>query len=73
MAGTHWLQESGSRDGPVLITNTHSVGVVRYAFIGWLVKNRRTPGVPPQLETERAFAVKITERTREKRTETLYG
>jgi L-aminopeptidase/D-esterase-like protein len=44
MTGTHWLQESGFLDGPVLITNTHSVGVVRDAFIGWLVKNHRTPG-----------------------------
>ena len=44
MTGTHWLQESGFLDGPVLITNTHSVGVVRDAFLGWLVKNRRTPG-----------------------------
>src|SRR5262249_20198 len=37
MTGTHWLQESGFLDGPVLITNTHSVGVVRDAFLGWLV------------------------------------
>ncbi|HLJ90850.1 MAG TPA: P1 family peptidase [Candidatus Angelobacter sp.] len=44
MTGTHWLTESGFLDGPVLITNTHSVGVVRDAFLGWLVKNRRTPG-----------------------------
>jgi len=26
MTGTHWLEESGFLDGPVLITNTHSVG-----------------------------------------------
>jgi L-aminopeptidase/D-esterase-like protein len=44
MTGTHWLKESGYLDGPVLITNTHSVGVVRDAFLGWLVKNKRTPG-----------------------------
>jgi len=44
MTGTHWLQESGFLDGPVLITNTHSVGVVRDAFIGWLVDNHRKPG-----------------------------
>ena len=44
MTGTHWLAESGFLDGPVLITNTHSVGVVRDAFLGWLVKNQRTPG-----------------------------
>ncbi len=44
MTGTHWLRESGFLDGPVLITNTHSVGVVRDAFLGWLVKHHRTPG-----------------------------
>jgi len=44
MTGTHWLTESGFLDGPVLITNTHSVGVVRDAFLGWLVKNNRSPG-----------------------------
>lgn len=41
---THWLEESGFLDGPVLITNTHSVGVVRDAYLAWLVKNHRTPG-----------------------------
>lgn len=44
MTGTHWLEESGFLDGPVLITNTHSVGVVRDAYLAWLVKNHRTPG-----------------------------
>lgn len=44
MTGTHWLEESGFLDGPVLITNTHSVGVVRDAFLAWLVKNKRRPG-----------------------------
>src|ERR1051325_6338324 len=44
MTGTHWLEESGFLDGPVLITNTHSVGVVRDAFLAWLVNNKRRPG-----------------------------
>ena len=44
MTGTHWLEESGFLDGPVLITNTHSVGVVRDAYLAWLVKNQRQPG-----------------------------
>ncbi|HUI57638.1 MAG TPA: P1 family peptidase [Bryobacteraceae bacterium] len=44
MTGTHWLEESGFLDGPVLITNTHSVGVVRDAYLAWLVKNHRQPG-----------------------------
>jgi len=38
MTGTTWLEESGFLDGPVMITNTHSVGVVRDAVIEWRVK-----------------------------------
>ena len=38
MTGTTWLEESGFLAGPVLITNTHSVGVVRDAVIEWLVR-----------------------------------
>jgi L-aminopeptidase/D-esterase-like protein len=44
MTGTPWLEESGFADGPVLITNTHSVGVVRDSYLDWLVKNKRRPG-----------------------------
>jgi D-aminopeptidase len=38
MTGTHWVEDSGFLDGPVMITNTHSVGVVRDAVIRWKVK-----------------------------------
>jgi L-aminopeptidase/D-esterase-like protein len=36
MTGTTWLEESGLLAGPIMITNTHSVGVVRDAVIDWL-------------------------------------
>ena len=39
MTGTTWLEDSGFLDGPVMITNTHSVGVVRDAVIAWRVKH----------------------------------
>ena len=39
MTGTNWVDESGFLDGPVMITNTHSVGVVRDAVIAWRVKH----------------------------------
>jgi D-aminopeptidase len=35
MTGTTWVEESGFLYGPVMITNTHSVGVVRDAVIQW--------------------------------------
>jgi L-aminopeptidase/D-esterase-like protein len=40
MTGTTWLEESGLLVGPVMITNTHSVGVVRDAVIQWIVQHR---------------------------------
>jgi D-aminopeptidase len=39
MTGTTWLEEGGFLEGPVMITNTHSVGVVRDAVIAWRVKH----------------------------------
>ena len=38
MTGSHWVEESGMLYGPVMITNTHSVGVVRDATIKWQKK-----------------------------------
>ena len=37
MTGTTWLEERGLIDGPISITNTHSVGVVRDASVAWMV------------------------------------
>jgi D-aminopeptidase len=37
MTGTTWIDEGGFMEGPVFITNTHSVGVVRDAAIAWSV------------------------------------
>jgi D-aminopeptidase len=44
MTGTTWLQESGVLEGPIAITNTHSVGVVRDAILQWQVGK---PGMQP--------------------------
>jgi D-aminopeptidase len=43
MTGTTWVEESGFLEGPVMITNTHSVGVVRDAVVAWQVKTNRKP------------------------------
>jgi L-aminopeptidase/D-esterase-like protein len=45
MTGTTWLEDSGFLDGPVMVTNTHSVGVVRDAVIAWRIKK-----APPDQE-----------------------
>jgi D-aminopeptidase len=39
MTGVAWVEEGGLLEGPIGITNTHSVGVVRDAIIAWQVKN----------------------------------
>jgi L-aminopeptidase/D-esterase-like protein len=44
MTGTTWLEESGVLEGPIAITNTHSVGVVRDAILQWQVTR---PGLQP--------------------------
>ena len=41
MTGTTWIEEAGFLEGPVFITNTHSVGVVRDAAIAWSVKHQK--------------------------------
>ena len=43
MTGTTWVEESGFLEGPIMITNTHSVGVVRDAVIAWRVKHDQMP------------------------------
>ena len=39
MTGTNWVEESGFLEGPIVITNTHSVGVARDATIAWRIKH----------------------------------
>lgn len=42
MTGIHWVKESGFLEGPIMITNTHSVGVVRDAVIAWQLRHGGT-------------------------------
>lgn len=54
MTGTTWVEESGMLEGPVMITNTHSVGVVRDAVIQWMLKaggGQQAWGLPVVAET----------------------
>ncbi|WP_092554227.1 P1 family peptidase [Xenorhabdus koppenhoeferi] len=42
MTGSQWVEESGFLETPILITNTHSVGVVRDSTISWMIDNNLT-------------------------------
>ena len=58
MTGTTWIEESGFLDSAVMITNTHSVGVVRDAYIQWDLKRRpgfNVWGLPVVAETFDGF------------------
>ncbi|MEY8022143.1 P1 family peptidase [Muriicola sp. E247] len=46
MTGTTWIEESGFLEGPIMITNTHSVGVVRDAVVEWQFKNKHFDPLP---------------------------
>jgi len=48
MTGTTWVEESGFLEGPVLITNTHSVGVARDATIEWQYANNLFDPLPDE-------------------------
>jgi L-aminopeptidase/D-esterase-like protein len=39
MTGTTWVEESGFLEGPIMITNTHSVGIVRDSVVEWQLKH----------------------------------
>ncbi len=58
MTGTAWVDESGFLEGPVLISNTHSVGVVRDAVIAWSIKHEtlfQPLALPVVAETSDAY------------------
>ena len=48
MTGTTWVEESGFLEGPIMITNTHSVGVVRDAVVEWQFKNNHFDPLPDE-------------------------
>lgn len=57
MTGTTWVEESGFLEGPIMITNTRSVGVVRDSVIEWQVKHHlgRSWFLPVVAETYDGF------------------
>ena len=71
MTGTTWVGESGFLDGPVMITNTHSVGVVRDAVIAWQVKT----GLKPKTNTygENFFSLPVVAETYDGRLNDVNG
>lgn len=40
LTGTHWMDDSGFIHGPIMITNTNSVGIVRDSVTKWMLENK---------------------------------
>ncbi|MCM0673307.1 P1 family peptidase [Micromonospora phytophila] len=40
MTGTAWIQETGSLNLPILLTNSHAIGACHRGVIDWLVRDR---------------------------------
>lgn len=37
MTGTHWIADGGYFSGPLILTNTHAVGMAHHAATGWMI------------------------------------
>lgn len=46
MTGTAWIEESGFLEGPIMLTNTHNVALVRDAVIAWQLQQRLVDSMP---------------------------
>lgn len=40
LTGTHWIDDSGFLHGPIMITNTNSIGIVKDTTSKWMIENR---------------------------------
>lgn len=58
MTGTHWINDAGWFFGPVMITNTHSVGMVHHAAVCWMIDS-----YAEFFETEHAWAMPVVAET----------
>jgi L-aminopeptidase/D-esterase-like protein len=38
MTGTHWIEDGGTFLGPVMITNTHAVGITHHSTVRWMLE-----------------------------------
>jgi len=46
MTGTTWIEEAGFLEGPIVFTNTHSIGLARDTTIGWMIDHQLYDPLP---------------------------
>ena len=57
MTGSHWIRDGGYFLGPILITNTHSVGMAHHAATGWMIDHY------PEIKAEHFWAMPVVAET----------
>jgi D-aminopeptidase len=57
MTGSHWIADGGHFYGPIILTNTHSVGIAHHAAIGWMIDTY------PAFHAEHVFAMPVVAET----------
>jgi D-aminopeptidase len=68
MTGTHWINEAGYFFSPVCITNTHSVGMVHHAVVGWMIDQYRS-----LFQEDHAWAMPVVAETYDGMTNDICG
>jgi len=68
MTGTHWIHEAGYFIGPICLTNTHSVGMVHHAAVGWMIDQ-----YPGFFQDDHAWAMPVVAETYDGLTNDISG
>ena len=68
MTGTHWIHEAGYFTSPVCLTNTHSVGMVHHAAVGWMIDQ-----YPGFFRDDHAWAMPVVAETYDGMTNDICG
>jgi len=68
MTGTHWINEAGYFISPVCITNTHSVGMVHHAVVGWMIDQYKS-----YFQDDHAWAMPVVAETYDGLTNDICG
>jgi D-aminopeptidase len=57
MTGSHWIRDGGHFAGPVVLTNTHAVGIAHHAATGWMIDTY------PEFAREHVWAMPVVAET----------
>ena len=68
MTGSHWIDDAGYFMSPICLTNTHSVGIVHHATVGWMIQQH-----PDAFLQDHAWALPVVAETYDGLTNDICG